>query len=122
MSRSCLTRILKVETNYKEGDLVRIKNHRQWSVCVPTDTQGRGAKVVREFSMSAIPMGFGKSFLNLEEKLGLVVKVVSNRLDQPQGYKVQIGQDVWFFKSVLADKYFELVGDQGNEERRSCKV
>ena len=72
--------------------------------------------------MSAIPMGFGKSFLNLEEKLGLVVKVVSNRLDQPQGYKVQIGQDVWFFKSVLADKYFELVGDQGNEERRSCKV
>lgn len=72
--------------------------------------------------MSAIPMGFGKSFLNLEEKLGLVVKVVSNRLDQPQGYKVQIGQDVWFFKSVLADKYFELVGDQDNEERRSCKV
>lgn len=89
---------------------------------MPTDTQGRGAKVVREFSMSAIPMGFGKSFLNLEEKLGLVVKVVSNRLDQPQGYKVQIGQDVWFFKSVLADKYFELVGDQDNEERRSCKV
>ena len=89
---------------------------------MPTDTPGRGEKVVKEYSMSAIPMDFGKSFLNLEEKLGLVVKVVSNRLDQPQGYKVQIGQDVWFFKSVLADKYFELVGDQGNEERRSCKV
>ena len=109
-----------METNYKEGDLVRIKSHKQWSVCVPTDTQGRGGKVVREFSMSAIPMGFGKSFLNLEEKLGLIVKVLRNRLDQPQGYKVQIGQDVWFFKSVLANKYFELVGVTDDEEWRSC--
>jgi len=111
-----------VETNYKEGDLIRIKNHRQWSICVPTDLQGGQGKVVREYAMSAIPMGFGKSFLNLEEKLGLIVRVVYNRLDQPQGYRVQIGQDVWFFKSVLANKYFEIVGDNDDEERRSCKV
>ena len=89
---------------------------------MPTDLHGRGGKVVREYAMSAIPMGFGKSFLNLEEKLGLIVKVVNNRLDQPQGYKVQIGQDVWCFKSVLANKYLELVGDKDDEERRSCKV
>ncbi len=89
---------------------------------MPTDLRGGQGKVVREYAMSAIPMGFGKSFLNLEEKLGLIVRVVYNRLAQPQGYKVQIGQDVWFFKSVLANKYFELVGDNDDEERRSCKV
>jgi hypothetical protein len=86
---------------------------------VPTDLHGRNGKEVREYAMTAIPMGFGKSFMNLEEKLGLIVQVSRNKLDQPQGYKVQIGQDVWFFKSVLADKYFELVGDQKHEERRS---
>ena len=89
---------------------------------MPRSLQGGEEKVVREYAMSAIPMGFGGSFLNLEEKLGLIVKVVRNRLDQPQGYRVQIGQEVWFFKSVLANKYFELVGDNDDEERRSCKV
>ena len=85
---------------------------------MPTDLQGRSGKEVREYAITAIPMGFGKAFHNLEQKLGLIVKVIRNRLDQPQGYKVQIGQDVWFFKAVLADKYFELVGDPDDEERR----
>ena len=91
-------------------------------VCVPTDIKGRNGKQVREYAMPAMPEGFGKAFLSLEEKLGLSVKGVRNRLEQPQGYRVQIGQDVWFFKSVLADKYFELVGDDDDVQRRSCKV
>ena len=70
--------------------------------------------------MTALPLGFEESYRGLEEKVGLVVKVNRNRLDQPQGYQVQIGQDVWFFKSVLAQKYFELVGGTADEERRSC--
>jgi len=89
---------------------------------VPTDLQGGQGKVVREYTMSAIPMGFGKSFMNLEEKLGLIVKVIRNKLDQPQGYRVQIGQDVWFFKSVLAQKYFEPVEGAPNESRRTRSV
>ena len=84
--------------------------------------QGRNAKVVREYSMSAIPMGFGSSFQNLEEKLGLIVKVEKNKLDQPQGYQVQIGQDIWFFKSVLAQKYFETVENDDDASRGSRLV
>jgi len=110
---------MKVQPNYNEGDLIRIKNYNQWSICVPTDLLGRNGKEAREYATLNIPTGFAKSFMGLEEKLGLIVKVVRNKLDQPQGYQVQIGQDVWFFKSVLASKYFEPVGDKDNEERRS---
>ena len=113
---------MKVQTNYKEGDLVKIKSYNQWSICVPTDILGRNGKQAREYAMTAIPMGFGKSFMGLEQKLGLIVQVIRNKLDQPQGYQVQIGQDVWFFKSVLADKYFEPVENNDDESRRSCLV
>lgn len=86
---------------------------------MPMDIQGGNGKEAREYAIAAIPRGFGKAFHNLEEKLGLIVKVTRNRLDQPQSYEVQIGQDVWFFKAVLADKYFEPVGDTDDEEWRS---
>jgi hypothetical protein len=108
------------QTNYKEGDLLKIKSYNQWSICVPTDILGRNGKQAREYAMTSIPMGFGKSFMGLEEKLGLIVKVIRNKLDQPQGYQVQIGQDIWFFKSVLAQKYFELVGDDDNADGSTC--
>lgn len=78
---------MKVQTNYKEGDLVRFKS--------PS---------------------------NFEQKLGLVVQVIRNRLDQPQGYQVQIGQDVLFFKHVLAQKYFELVENDDDAGRGPCSV
>ena len=107
------------QTNYKEGDLLKIKSYNQWSICVPTDILGRNGKQAREYALTSIPLGFGKSFMGLEEKLGLIVKVIRNKLDQPQGYQVQIGQDIWFFKYVLAQKYFEPLGDQNNERRQS---
>ena len=113
---------MKVQTNYKEGNLVKIRSYNKSSICVPTDILGRNGKQAREYAMTSIPMGFGKSYIGLEEKLGLIVQVVRNKLDQPQGYQVQIGQDVWFFKSVLADKYFELVENNDDAKRGSCKV
>ena len=108
------------QTNYKEGDLLKINSYNQWSICVPTDILGRNGKQAREYALTSIPLGFGKSFMGLEEKLGLIVKVIRNKLDQPQGYQVQIGQDIWFFKSVLAQKYFELVGDDDNADGSTC--
>ena len=77
---------MRVQTNYKEGDLVRFKSQS-----------------------------------NFEQKLGLVVQVVRNRLDQPQGYQVQIGQDVqfksfdgqeeWHHGLVLRFDHFLQVGE-----------
>jgi len=114
-----------VGTNYREGHLITIRSHREGILCVLKHPQRGKLKQVKEYKqrvLSGIPRAVGKSYDSLEEKLGLIVKVSRNKLDQPQGYEVQIGQDVLFFKYVLAIKYFELVGDQGDEERRSCKV
>jgi len=63
-----------------------------------------------------------KSLSNFEQRLGLVVQVARNRLDQPQGYQVQIGQDVLYFKHVLAQKYFELVENDDDAGRGPCSV
>ena len=54
--------------------------------------------------------------------MGLIVKVLRNRLDQPLGYKVQIGQDVMFIKYVLAKKYFKLVGEPEDGARKDSKI
>jgi hypothetical protein len=66
--------------------------------------------------------GFHNCFVSLDQELGLIVKVDRNKLDQPVGYQVQIGQGTWFFKSVLADKYFELVGGSKNGSRKDCYI
>ena len=110
------------QTNYKEGDLIRFRSNKGWDICVPTDIDGRYGKQVKEYVISSIPLDFFDVFISLEEKLGLGVKVVRNKLDQPYGYQVQIGQDVLFFKYVLAQKYFEPVEDASDESRRTRSV
>ena len=109
-----------MQTNYKEGDLVRFTQQNGWDLCIPTDIGGSQGKQVREYVITAIPLDFFEAFTSLEEEVGLIVKVRRNKLDQPLGYQVQIGQDIWFLKYVLAQKYFEPLGGQNNERRESC--
>ena len=109
-----------MKTNYKEGELVRFTQCNGWSICIPTDMNGGYGKEVREYVITAIPLDFFDAFNDLEDKLGLIVKVVRNKLEQPLGYQVQVGKDVLYFRSVLAEKYFEPVGDPSNENGRSC--
>jgi hypothetical protein len=111
-----------VQTNYKEGDLVRFVQCNGWGVCVPTDIKGGYGREVREYVITAIPLDFFEVFNDLEESLGLIVKVVRNKLEQPLGYQVQVGKDSLYFKSVLAEKYFEPVGEPSDETRGSCSV
>ena len=86
------------------------------------DRSGGYGKEVREYVITAIPLDFFDSFNDLEEKLGLIVKVIRNKLEQPLGYQVQVGEDVLYFRSVLAEKYFEPVGEPSNESRGSRSV
>ena len=62
---------------------------------------------------------FEKHHDSFEGKVALIVNVIKNRLDQPMGYRVQIGEKIWLCKSVIAEKYFELVGDQSNVADRT---
>ena len=63
---------------------------------------------------------YGRSYLknkvnNLEGKLGLVVYVERNKLLQPVGYTVLLEGRKMLFKSLVAEKYFELVETNNNE-------
>jgi hypothetical protein len=81
-------------------------------MCLPTDVNGGYGKEVREYVITAIPLDFFDAFYDLEEKLGLIVKVIRNKLEQPLGYQVQVGKDVLYFRSVLAEKYFRVRYDE----------
>jgi len=111
-----------METNYKEGNLIVIASHKDWNIYIELDSQGRYTQSLREYAQPYPMPGFHNCFVSLEQELGLIVEVDRNKLDQPVGYRVQIGQGTWFFKSVLADKYFELVGGSKNGSRKDCYI
>ena len=113
---------MEQKTNYTEGNLVRIGVCNHW-------TLGRSRKHIGNqiyegsFGLQECPLPssnsyhpeFGHSYIYFEGKLGLIVKVIRNRLDQPMGYRIQIGEDILLCKSVIAQKYFEAVGEMKND-------
>jgi len=116
-----------VGTTYKEGSLVKLScyNERR-TICGVSDGSYYN---LREYPISGVLLQSGlyqlvkghnskyKTFDNFEGKYALVVKVLKNRLDQPLGYRVLIGENTWFCKSFVAEKYFNLVEKQGDESR-----
>ena len=61
------------------------------------------------------------SFVYFEDKVGLIVKVVRNRLNQAVGYRIRTEGLEWFCKSVLANKYFEPVTEsKANGSGKTC--
>jgi hypothetical protein len=60
---------------------------------------------------------YDKVYTCLEGKIGLIVYVARNKLEQHLGYRVLIKGKEVFCKSVIAVRYFKLVGTQGNESR-----
>ena len=118
-----------MKTNYKEGDLIRVGIQNDWTLGSSRKHIG-GQTYEGSGGSQEVPLptsehyhpDFGYSYNTFEGKLGLIVKVFRNRLDQPQGYQVQIGQDVMFFKYVLAQKYFKLVGEPEDGTRKNSDV
>tara|TARA_R100001443_G_scaffold90220_3_gene96703 strand:+ start:2909 stop:3235 length:327 start_codon:yes stop_codon:yes gene_type:complete len=108
-----------METIYRQGDLIRfVRFEGKWTLCGNPDV---APKVLREFPIKDFEIytaqGLAQNFIDFEGKLGLVVKVHRNRLEQPLGYQVLIGEVDWFCKSVTADKYFSLAENPGDESR-----
>ena len=42
-------------------------------------------------------------------EIGLITKIVLNKLDQPLVYEITISENVYYCKSILADKYLRKV-------------
>jgi len=112
--------------NYREGDLVRVLRIGAFTLC---QLLGGSTSTLREYPVKELeakthPQShrYNSNYKNLKGKVGLVVYVSRNRLEQPLGYRVLIEGYEMFCTSKVAQKYFELMGDQGNEGRRFSKV
>ena len=105
------------KTSYKVGELIRISTSEEWTL---------GYRRISDPWLRECPMpssrhygpSFEKHYNLLHGEVGLVVEVIKNRLDQPMGFRIQIGQEIWLCKSVVAEKYFEAVEVQGNVASR----
>ena len=110
-------------TNYRAGTIVTIGVINGWTL----GSRDKKSGVTTSTWLRECPTplaeyyhySFEKFYDSYEGKVALIVSVINNRLDQPMGYRVQIGKEIWFCKSVIADKYFELVGDQKNVASRT---
>lgn len=105
-------------TTYNEGDLVEFTSCNNWTLYVSRDPMRLS---LREYPIvvkgSHIDPDYNKIFVCVEGKVGLIVYVARNKLEQHLGYRVLIKGKEVFCKSVIAAKYFKLVGTQGNESR-----
>lgn len=105
-------------TTYKEGDLVEFTSCSNWALYMSRDPK---RMTLREHPIAAegshADLDYNKIYVCVEGKIGLIVYVARNKLEQHLGYRVLIKGKEVFCKSVIAAKYFKLVGTQGNESR-----
>ena len=101
-----------------EGDLIIIQSHNSWTLCLSTAAQLPALREcpIPELAIYTDP-DYNNIFKCLEGKAGLIVYVAKNRLDQAMGYRVLIEGHEMFCKSKVAQKYFKLTENQGDESR-----
>ncbi len=109
---------------FRKGELVRVI--RRGSFTLYSNPKGPPPHLkefpVKELEEYHHPSNFlRENFKNIEGKVGLIVYVEKNLLDQPTGYRVLIEGHELFCKSTVAIKYFIRAGNN-NESRRFGKV
>jgi hypothetical protein len=107
-----------MQPNYKEGDLVIIQSYEGMTLCrVVLRGQPGELREIPTADLKTYSYHTDNIFKSLEGKLGLVVYVAKNRLEQSLGYRVLIEGQEMFCKSKVASKYFKLLENQGDEGR-----
>jgi len=110
---------------YKQGDLVEITRSGTFTLCYIADDTIPSVREcpVQELEVHTDPRDYYKNiFENLEGKIGLIVYVSRNRLDQILGYRLLIEGKRMFCKTIVADKYFKAVENQDDETGGSSKI
>jgi hypothetical protein len=104
-----------LKNNFRPGDLIKIIRSDDGWTLVKTIDYGISAGGLREMPVDKMPAagGYGGTeyYNSVENKLALILEVIVNRLDQPTGYRILMTGDTWFCKSIMAEKYFEKVGE-----------
>ena len=99
-----------MKTLLKQGSLVKVGRSGSFPLCQASKDTPPSLRECRVGTSQQI-------FKNLEGKLGLVVYVIWNRLDQAVGYRILIEGHEMFCKSKVAAKYLKLVETTGDESR-----
>jgi hypothetical protein len=113
-----------MRTEFQKGNLVEIVREGNFTLC---SLNSGPPPTLRECPVTELEVYrhpqdvFRKKFTNIEGKVGLIVYVARNRLEQPLGYRVLIEGRELFCKASVAVKYFKLVGQQ-NESRGSGEI
>ncbi len=107
------------KTNYKVGQIITISTTNKWTLGRSLLGEDPWLRECPTPLSEHYHDSFEKHHDSFEGKVALIVNIIKNRLDQPMGYRVQIGEKIWLCKSVIAEKYFELVGDQDNVANRT---
>ncbi len=101
---------MRIPRKYNPGDLVRIIRQDDW--CLFYDT--REASMLRE-----MPAAQNKhpeyGLVSLEHSVALVTETILNKLQQPIAYQLDLGGYTAVCKSILAEKYIELVRGGSDE-------
>ena len=112
--------MVRMKGKLKEGSLFKVVRSGELTLCYSQlfSPPALREMPVKDYQVYAHPDSKAKNiFQDLEGKVGLVVYVVRNRLEQSVGYRVLIEGQEMFCKSKVADKYFRLTGTQGDESR-----
>jgi hypothetical protein len=81
------------------GDLIRIIAEGGWTLAHDPK---------RGVSLTECPQE-NTLYCNLEGKLGLILGVKTNRLEQPLSYHLEVEKEKYICKAILADKYLNKI-------------
>ena len=102
----------RMKTSLKVGDLVRVEQEegsRQWTLCNRINVK----KNILEECLSFVPEirdPFNRMIYKcFYGKVGLIKKVIKNKLDQPIAYEIEFPDGIYSCKSILAGKYLKKV-------------
>ncbi len=108
---------------FSQGELIRIGRHETSTLCRSARERKPVFKEcpIDQTNIYSHPK-VKNIFESLEGKVGLIVYVLRNRLEQAVGYRVLLEGTEMFCKSIVAHKYFQSMETTNDESGGSSKV
>ena len=96
---------------FEVGDLVQVgrqEGSRPWTLCDRTNHESKTLEECLSYEdvRDDFSMLIYKCFY---EKIGLIKKVINNKLAQPLLYEIEFPEGTYFCKAILASKYLRKV-------------
>jgi hypothetical protein len=94
------------------GDLVQVQQQegsRPWTLCTRTNGEKNILEECLSFASDVEDHLNRLVYKCFYDKVGLIKKVVKNKLDQPVAYEIEFSDGIYSCKALLAGKYLKKV-------------